>query len=82
MATTNVLAQPVEKGSFWLPNALFFALIHLGALLGGIYLSPPNTLCKNTIILTVLCWQLPCFGLDHFFWQPSTSLTMTLAGTE
>ncbi|CAG7854166.1 Acyl-CoA desaturase {ECO:0000305/PubMed:8538376}; AltName: Full=Delta(9)-desaturase {ECO:0000305}; Short=Delta-9 desaturase {ECO:0000305}; AltName: Full=Fatty acid desaturase {ECO:0000305}; AltName: Full=Stearoyl-CoA desaturase {ECO:0000305} [Serendipita indica DSM 11827] len=67
MQAVSQKMETPEKGSFWLPNAFFFALIHLGALLGGIYLSPPSTLCKQTIILTILCWQLPCFGQVYFF---------------
>ncbi|CCA68915.1 probable stearoyl-CoA desaturase [Serendipita indica DSM 11827] len=72
MQAVSQKMETPEKGSFWLPNAFFFALIHLGALLGGIYLSPPSTLCKQTIILTILCWQLPCFGITigyHRLWS-------------
>ncbi|KAG8850545.1 hypothetical protein FRC20_001991, partial [Serendipita sp. 405] len=68
----SVAVQSPEKGAFWLPNAIFFAVIHLGAALGMIFLSPPSSLDYRTAILTVLCWQLPCFGITigyHRLWS-------------
>lgn len=65
--------QKVDKGAFWAPNAIFFALIHLGALFGGTYISPPRSLCTKTIVLTILCWQLPCFGYEFDLWGPTAA---------
>jgi hypothetical protein len=64
---TAVTPPKADQGAFWLPNALFFSAIHLGALFGGIYLSPITTLPTKTIVLTILSWQLPCFGCVHLF---------------
>lgn len=72
MREETVVAPKGDKGAFWLPNALFFTAIHLGALFGGIYLSPLTTLPTKTIILTILSWQLPCFGITigyHRLWS-------------
>lgn len=74
MAEGSIDVRNVDKGAFWAPNAIFFALIHLGALFGGIFLAPPSALNTKTIILTILSWQLPCFGCASKLWGRSEQL--------
>ncbi|KAI0050568.1 hypothetical protein FA95DRAFT_1555494 [Auriscalpium vulgare] len=46
----------------WWSNAVFFLAAHVAAAC-GLYLRPPSTVPRATLIMTILLWQIASFGI-------------------
>ncbi|RSH87110.1 hypothetical protein EHS25_003599 [Saitozyma podzolica] len=61
-----------NQGEIWWSNGIFFVAMHIFALAGAAYLSPPTKLDWRTALLFVTTWQLANFGITigyHRLWS-------------
>ncbi|KIM47500.1 hypothetical protein M413DRAFT_22154 [Hebeloma cylindrosporum] len=61
LLTTHFLLL-FSRPQIWWSNAVFFTLVHLGAII-GIYYMPPWSIKRATLVLWFLTWQLSDFGI-------------------
>ncbi|KNZ60028.1 hypothetical protein VP01_1624g4 [Puccinia sorghi] len=56
----------------WWSNLFFFVSVHLVGIYGTIYISPIHKISWQTLLLTILSWQLATFGITigyHRLWS-------------
>jgi len=60
-AATRSGAEKQSQPKIWWSNAVFFTLVHIGAVI-GIYYMPLWSIKRSTLLLWFLTWQLSDFG--------------------
>ncbi|KAA1102335.1 hypothetical protein PGTUg99_027945 [Puccinia graminis f. sp. tritici] len=70
--STHEKSKSDQKPPIWWSNLIFFISVHLIGLYGAIGVSPIEKISKQTILLTILSWQLATFGITigyHRLWS-------------
>ncbi|PLW34777.1 hypothetical protein PCANC_23692 [Puccinia coronata f. sp. avenae] len=64
--------ESADPPPIWWSNLIFFVAVHLAGMYGAMVLSPISRVSPQTLVLTVLSWQLATFGITigyHRLWS-------------